>query len=389
MTASMGHPRRPDREPSRRYVFFSHDGYGVGHVRRNALIADEILSQDPEADITLVTGVRRLPAWAVDPRISVVLIPPLVKGPAGLYGNDTLSFEETVIRRSQVFAGVLARVEPHVVVVDRHPFGIGGELRSALLAQRERGTTLVLGLRDILDDPSTVKREMAGAGWDDVGAIFDEILVYGAADFCDHQLEYGLPFDRPTYCGWVVETPPAARRRDRFVTVAAGGGGDGDRVFRLGVAVLEARPRWRGVLAAGPYADVQDLATVVAASPASGRARLVEDAAGCPELFARSAAAIQMAGYNSTFEALAAGLRPILVPRCQPRREQLIRAERLAERGLADVVTEADGPDAVARLLEGNRTQSQRSVRAAGVDLDGAVAAAARLQDRCRTARAA
>lgn len=389
MTASTGPPRRPGPGPSRRYVFFSHDGYGVGHLRRNALIAHEILAQDPGAEVTLVTGVRRLPAWAIDPRITVSPILPLVKGPQGVYGHDTLSFEQTVAQRSQAFAAVLARVEPHVVVVDRHPFGIGGELRAALVAQRERGTTLVLGLRDILDDPATVRREMAGVGWDDVAAIFDEVLVYGAADFCDHQREYGLPFDRPTYCGWVVETPPVGRRHDRFMTVAAGGGGDGGRVFRLGIEVLEARPAWRAVLAAGPYADVRDLAALVSTSSAARRARLIEDAAGCPELFARSAAAIQMAGYNSSFEALAAGLRPILVPRWQPRREQLIRAERLAERGLADVVAEGEPAAGVARLLDGNRTQSPRAVREAGIDLDGAQVAARRLRRHSRTARAA
>ena len=185
-----------------------------------------------------------------------------------------------------------------------------------------------------------------------------------------------------------MATAPAAHRRARFVTVAAGGGGDGGRVFGLGVAVLEERPRWRGVLAAGPYADVGDLSALVSTSPATGRALLVEDA-GCPELFARSSAAIQMAGYNSTFEALAAGLRPILVPRWQPRQEQLIRAERLAERGLADVVAEADGPETVARLLDRNRTQSLTAVRQAGIDLGGASAAAARLRHHCRVARAA
>ncbi len=384
MTGSIGRRRWPDHPPSRRYVFFSHDGYGVGHLRRNALIAHEILAQDPAAEISLVTGVRRLPAWAIDPRISVVAVPPLVKGPEGVYGNDSLSFDETVSRRGQVFAAVLARVEPHVVVVDRHPFGIGGELRAALVAQRRRGATLVLGLRDILDDPATVRREMAGRGWDDVADLFDDILVYGASDFCDHQREYGLPFDRPIYCGWVVETPPATHRCARSLTVAAGGGGDGGRVFRLGVEVLEARPGWRGVFAVGPYADVEELGAVVSTSPAAGRTRLVEDAAGCLELFARSSAAIQMAGYNSTFEALATGLRPILVPRWQPRREQLIRAELLAERDLADVVAEGDRPEAVARLLDRDRTQSPISVRKAGIDLGGASAAATRLQHHCR-----
>jgi predicted glycosyltransferase len=389
MTVVMRRARRPDPGQGRRYVFFSHDGYGVGHLRRNTLIAHEILAQDHAAEVTLVTGVRRPPAWSVDPRICVVSVPTLVKGATGAYRGDLLSFEQTVARRRQAFAGVLARVAPHVVVVDRHPFGIGGELRAALVEERRRGTALVLGLRDILDDPATVRREMAGPGWHDVAEIFDEILVYGAADYCDHRREYGLPFDRATYCGWVVERAPTSRRRPQTLTIAAGGGGDGGRVFRLGVKVLEARPGWDGVVAAGPYADLDDLAAMVSASPAAARTRLIENAPGCLELLARSSAAMQMAGYNSTFEALAAGIRPILVPRSRPRREQLIRAELLADRGLADVVVEDDRPETVALLLDRDRRQPLHSLRSAGIDLDGAFAAASRLRHHSRARAAA
>ncbi len=381
--------RGADGSRVRRYVFFSHDGYGVGHLRRNSLIAHEILAQDASAEITLVTGVTRLPAWSIDPRISLVRVLPLVKGGDGAYCNDSFSFEQTLAQRSRVFAAVLARVAPHVVVVDRHPFGIGGELRGALVEQRRLGAALVLGLRDILDDPATAREEMAGPGWHDVAEIFDEILVYGAAEFCDHRREYGLPFDVPTYCGWVVEPAGPPTRRPHSLTIAAGGGGDGARVFRLGIQVLEERPGWEGTLAAGPYADVAELATTVSGSPAAGRIRLIEDAPGCMDLLTRSSASMQMAGYNSTFEALAAGIRPILVPRWQPRREQLIRAQLLADRDLADVVAENDRPQAVAQLLDRDRTQPVISLRRAGIDLDGASLAASRLRDHCRVTTAA
>ena len=51
----------------------------------------------------------------------------------------------------------------------------------------------MLGLRDVLDDSETVARELAGRGWVGVTDLFNGILVYGSADFCDHQKEYGLP----------------------------------------------------------------------------------------------------------------------------------------------------------------------------------------------------
>jgi predicted glycosyltransferase len=86
-----------------------------------------------------------------------------------------------------------------------------------------------------------------------------------------------------------------------------------------------------------------------------------------------------MAGYNSTLEALAAGQRPILVPRRSPRREQAIRAWRLAALGLADVVDEGAAAAEVDWLLGRWRLLEPGAVAAAGIDLDGARRAAARL----------
>jgi predicted glycosyltransferase len=83
-----------------------------------------------------------------------------------------------------------------------------------------------------------------------------------------------------------------------------------------------------------------------------------------------------MAGYNSTFEALAAGIRPILVPRRHPRREQLIRASRLAALGLADVLDEDIGPADVSWLLDHARRLDPERLETAGISLDGAQRAA-------------
>ena len=88
-----------------------------------------------------------------------------------------------------------------------------------------------------------------------------------------------------------------------------------------------------------------------------------------------------MAGYNATFEALAAGLRPILVPRRYPRIEQALRADRLAALGLADIVS-TDGAAQVCDLLRGSRVLPVGVLEAVGINVDGADRAAARLVSR-------
>jgi predicted glycosyltransferase len=179
----------------------------------------------------------------------------------------------------------------------------------------------------------------------------------------------------------VVEPAAPGPWDARLLAVAAGGGGDGETVFRLGIGVLERRYDWRARVAAGPFADHTGLVELVKGSPAAQRIDIVRDLDGCGPLFARSAAVVQMAGYNSTFEALAAGNRPVLVPRRRPRLEQQIRADRLAVLGLADVVDEDADVAEVDALLERPRHLSPERVVRAGIDLDGATNAAQHLTE--------
>jgi len=363
-----------------RYLFSSHDGFGLGHVRRNVVIARALLAADPATSVTIVTGVQVRPSWLRHPRMSVVGVPPLLKDRRGAYRNPGMRFEEAVDARAQLFSATVDAVMPDVVVVDRHPFGVAGELRDGLNRARGRGATTVLGMRDVIDEPAAVIRELSGEGWAGVTESFDEVLVYGERCLCDHEAEYGLPLET-RYCGWVVESPAPAVPDPHLLVVTAGGGGDGQRLFHLGIDALRQRRDRRAVLVAGPYAAY--LRTRLDGEPASVRSRLelCDEAPGCSGLFARAGATVQMAGYNSTVEALAAGVRPILVPRRAPRREQVIRATRLAAMGLADVVDEAVDPADVAWLLDRDRRLSPGQVALAGIRLDGAERAAQRLSD--------
>src|SRR5438093_8067672 len=154
-----------------RYLFVSHDGYGLGHVRRNTLIAQALERAEPNASVTIVTGVPNRPEWLERWGQEVVRMPPLLKDGQGRYRPTEMSFADSVARRAAVFIETVDRVRPHVVVVDRHPFGALGELREGLEMAARRGSALVLGLRDILDDPSVVADEMQGPAWGAVPAV--------------------------------------------------------------------------------------------------------------------------------------------------------------------------------------------------------------------------
>jgi predicted glycosyltransferase len=363
-----------------RYLFFSHDGFGLGHVRRNTLIARALLEEEPHAEITIVTGLAVRPTWPGLRSMRIVSVPALLKDSHGSYRATGTTFADAVAARARTFEEVVADTSPDVVVVDRHPYGVAGELRGGLERAAQGGAALVLGLRDILDDAGTVRRELAGRGWEGAAEVYDRVLVYGDRLLCDHQAEYGLPV-APRYCGWVVERPSPRARDRQLLVVTGGGGGDGDGVFRLGIDVAAAVPRLRTVLVAGPYADsTLDV-------EGSDRLRVLRNTPDCAGLMAHAGAVLQMAGYNSTLEALAAGIRPILVPRLAPRREQAIRAVRLAAMDVADVVDGDVSPEELAWLLARPRVLPTGALDAAGIRLDGAERAATAIRELSRRDR--
>ncbi len=365
-----------------RYLFSSHDGFGLGHLRRNLSVAEALVQADPDAEVMVATGVGARPAWGETSRVRQVAMAPLLKDGDGAYRNPGMSFEAALTDRSVRFDAAVRDFRPDVVVVDRHPYGTAGELRPGLARARRGGATLVLGLRDILDEPTAVAAELGGSGWDGVSDDFDLALVYGDPRLCDHDREYGLGSCLPLhYVGFVASQVPRQRVDPWLLVVAAGGGGDGDAVYRLGLRALQVAEGWRAIMVAGPYAanPPDDLPAALA-----DRVELRTNVASCPELLSRAGAVVQMAGYNSTFEALAAGLRPILVPRRNPRREQAIRACRLAAFGLADVVDEAAHPDEVAWLLSRSRHLAEGELQRSGLRLDGASVAATMLRGLVR-----
>jgi len=367
-----------------RYLFYSHDGYGLGHVRRNSLIARAVLEISADAEVSVVTGLTARPRWLeASGRVRVHRVPPLLKAPDGSYRHETLSFEDAVRERERIFRALVDAERPDVVVVDRHPYGTAGELRAGLDLARRYGAAVVLGLRDVLDEPSVVRREMEGLGWAGVEEVYDDILVYGARHFLDQAAEYGLALPL-RYCGWVVERPAPTEVDPDLLVVAAGGGGDGAGVFELGARLLAEHPEMVGLFAPGPYAGSDALRRL--AELVAGRARIVDPSDACSRWFSRAAAVVCMAGYNSTLEALAAGHRPILVPRRHPRSEQAIRAERLQTLGLADVVPAgADPGDVAPWLARRPRLLDEGALAAAGIDLGGAETAAIRLHELSTT----
>ena len=97
-------------------------------------------------------------------------------------------------------------------------------------------------------------------------------------------------------------------------------------------------------------------------------------------LVASAAGVVSMAGYNTVVEELVADVPALLVPRCSPRREQDIRAQRVAPRSrLERVEVEQFDADVIAAFVARLHQDAGRPGHA--IDLGGARTVASLLND--------
>jgi predicted glycosyltransferase len=352
-------------------LLYSHDTYGLGHFRRNSAIAHALRRQDRDARIVMLTGSAFAGGWRLPAGVELVRMPGVVKVGADEYRPVTAKSMSAVRdERAHIIGSTLLRVRPDVFLVDHAPLGMKGELRWALeLARHELSRThVVLGLRDVLDDPFTVRRTWAEQGiYSVLKSFYDQVLVYGCREIFDVTELYALePEVRrcTVFTGYVAKhydfeavtdaRVPWTRGRSvgvRRVLVMGGGGGDALELF---AAFLRAWPlisrecRAEALLVTGPMMPDEERRQVQSMATGLDRVDLVPSSSHMLSLIAAADVVISMGGYNSVVEAISAR-RPLVVwPRISPRREQLIRARLLERLGLARVVV--PGPDAASEL---------------------------------------
>jgi predicted glycosyltransferase len=355
-----------------RVALYSHDTMGIGHMRRNALIARTIAGSPVRATMLLIGGAREAGCFPLPPGTDCLTLPSYYKQEDGQYESRSLltSRDQLTALRARTITAALEAFEPDVLIVDKVPRGALRELGPALELLRAEGwTRCVLGLRDILDDPATVGREwVEGSLAEAVRDYYDAVWVYGDPAVYDQAREYGYPADvaaKVRYTGYVARPqrtsfseiegaellPLISGPADRLFLCMVGGGQDGVPLAETFARVEFPAPT-RGVILTGPFmpADAQNrLCRLAATNPGLRVVKFVTD----PDLLLSLAdRVVAMAGYNTVCEALSFGKPALVVPRVAPRREQLIRAERLQQMGLVDMLRPGElTPEAISRWL--------------------------------------
>ena len=170
---------------ARRVVFYSHDTVGLGHIRRNIALAAALVRTDVQTDVLLITGNPEAAALPRPANTDIVTLPTVVKDATGRYRSHSLlsALHHVLDRRAAVIQSAVRSFRPDLLVVDKVPLGVGRELLATLKMLRDdpqRRTSVVLGLREILDDPVSAVREWTRSQSTRViEDYYDAVWVYG------------------------------------------------------------------------------------------------------------------------------------------------------------------------------------------------------------------
>lgn len=134
---------------------------GLGHIRRNMLLAPSVLQACPNADILLLSGVKESGAFKLPKGADTVTMPSYFKTAEGKYIPSSLgnNIERLVEVRRQIIYSTLDLFEPDIVVINNVPRGAMNELDTVLPVLASRGAQIVLGLRDIIDETEAVREQ--------------------------------------------------------------------------------------------------------------------------------------------------------------------------------------------------------------------------------------
>jgi len=375
-----------------RFLFYSHDSYGLGHIRRTNVIADRLIRSFPAPSALVVTGSPRAHYFRYPPHCDYLKLPSVTKGPDGQYVSRDIemSITETVALRGRLIRAAAESFRPDVFFADHTPGGLNGEILPALnaLMRLPEAPVRIIGLRDVIDEPEAVKRAWDAEGTVDVlRRYYNLILVYGQREVFDPAREYELPDDlaaRIRFVGYIGRNSSTAspeKIRERFaprtgllVAVTAGGGGDGNSLmnsFLEGYERLGSRPPFETLLITGPLMSPRKRKRILARVKKLEGASVLEFFEDIPGICHSADFVVAMGGYNTICELAYAGASALIVPRTSPRREQLLRAQRLAERGVVRLLLpEAALPDTLIReVFEGLRRP--RPPRRWGLEFSG------------------
>lgn len=338
-----------------RLMVYSHDTFGLGNIRRMLAICEHLLDAIPEFSTLLVSGSPMLQSFRLPQRLDYIKLPCLNRGEGGELSAKYLgtTIDETLKLRANLILSAAVSFKPDLILVDKKPQGLRGELESTLncLQTYLTQTKLVLLLRDILDSPDTTIKEWQNGYSEAIQQFYDLVLVVGVPEVFDLRKEYQLPASvsqKVQFCGYIrkefglkrcsiIRQELQLAPKERLVLVTPGGGEDGYRLidtYLSGLAWLPTGHNIRSLVICGPEMPPLQRKALYEAAEKYPHVWIHEFTDDLMSYMDAADTVVSMAGYNTVCEILSLRKRAVVVPRIKPSQEQWIRAERMAHLGL-------------------------------------------------------
>ena len=343
-------------------LMYSHDTYGLGHIRRTMAIASHLLG--PRINILILTGSPIAGRFSFGERIDFVRIPGMIKKTNDEYLPMSIKINprHALDIRKNIITATAKTFQPHLFIVDKEPLGLKKEVLPTLqwLRRCRPDTRTILGLRDIMDDAETVKKDWREKKvYDHLEKLYSEIWIYGIQDFYDPIDEYEISdaiSRKIHFTGYIPRKIPGKdavnkikkelglKSPDKLVVVTTGGGGDGYRVMDTYLATLESfsnQPPFKSVLITGPFMPKEERRDVFKRARRLG-VRTYHFYRQMEKIFSAADIVVSMGGYNTLCEILGQGTISLVIPRETPRQEQIIRARAFHRQNLVDYISWSD-----------------------------------------------
>ncbi|GGH11864.1 membrane protein [Alsobacter metallidurans] len=351
-----------------RVLIYSHDTFGLGHLRRSRAIANALVQAAPDASVVIVTGSPVVGSFDFGNGVDFVRVPGVVKLPDGDYTtlNLKIGLDEAVALREAIIRNTALALDPDLVIVDKEPTGFRGEILPTLQLMKQRGARLVLGIRDVMDEPALLAPE-----WERKGAVqalvdfYDDIWIYGLRRLYEPLAALDLPEavrNRITYTGYLRRELPDAPQFSRypkltrgpFVLVTTGGGGDGPALLDWVVSAYERDPDIPipALVVFGPFVSRGARQSLMGRIAKLEKVDAIAFDSKIEHLMQKASAIVAMGGYNTFCEILSMDKPGLIVPRKTPRLEQAIRAQFAEEAGLVRQLDGLDNPPSTHDPLE-------------------------------------
>jgi predicted glycosyltransferase len=339
-------------------LMYSHDTYGLGHIRRTMTIASQLRA--PNVNILILTGSPIAGRFAFPEQIDFVRIPGMIKKTNEEYLPQSIKINAThaLEIRKNIITATAKTFQPDMFIVDKEPLGLKKEILPTLqwLRRCRPNTRTVLGLRDIMDDGATTRSDWQKKGvYNLLENLYREIWVYGNQDLYDPVKEYAIPASvssKMIFTGYLARKVPSnstiqkTRREqnlgdgEKLVVVTTGGGGDGYEVMDHYLSMLEDLPspiQFKTVMVTGPFMPKAERKALFRRARKL-RVRTFHFYRNMEKLLAAADLVVGMGGYNTLCEILSMRIPSLIIPRETPRQEQLIRARIFRERQLVDYI---------------------------------------------------